>query len=274
MNNFEELYGLSQELFHEINHLIVALSPTGQLFITTQKCGQSYLRSFCKTSHFEITLCNQVAKTNDKKNYLIYKNYYFSPFDEMDISHEEMFNELGVSNITELLNKKCKIIIRHPFDRFISALFFLGKVQVMDRLKKSYYNGYPPDAEIDKISTNQVKNWIDEYWQDVLINQSKFEFSDPHLRPWLSFVENIKGDNSEIILLSELSKNTEEDLKISNVLRGRDVIEYNATKKYYKDRNLDTQTSPYRKMLLLYKEIFINEYQSWINLTNGREENS
>lgn len=258
LNNFEENHrGIASTLFYDIHHFIVAVSPQGNMFFTTQKCGQSFLRSFCKTAHFEVCMLNDELKRDQEKKYLIHKNYLFKPFDEVDVSHLEIFEEAGVSSITELLQFPSKIIIRHPWERFISGLLFLGKQGIKDNL------------DIESVSLEEYNKHIDEYWDEVLRNPDGFQFTDPHLRPWLSFIEDIKTNKSKVILLDDLSKETEEDRKSYS----GGALQYNSTKKL-QDRKLDKHGLPYLNLAILYKEIFINEYKSWINLTNGRGQNS
>ena len=117
------IIGLTRTLFENSYQMIVCVLPNEDVYITTQKIGQSYLRSIGETSHFEVEVRCPHLKSDQHEDYLSTDLFYFSPFDEQDTPHKQLFERMGIETISELFTKKKPyVIIRHPWERFVSGI--------------------------------------------------------------------------------------------------------------------------------------------------------
>lgn len=248
---------LTRDLFSDSYQLIIGVTDIGEIFITTLKCGQTYIRQFSKVCHFQV---ETRAKGTDQH---LVPNCYndmfnFIPFDEIGISHKELFELIGVDSIQQIFEKKLNIVIRHPFDRFVS-----GVSEVAISLIGDSFGG----SDLHELSQEST--------QKLVYNNLKLQTkADPdvilqniHLNPWLGLVNNIMTDNSNIVILENLTEFTKNYKKLTKESQ-------NSKKFIYKDFDMGSASNPYRILLEKYRHILINEYQLWKKLTSGREENS
>lgn len=211
----------NQQIYLEYSHhLVVAWNESGDIILSTLKGGQTYLRQFYKTSHFEVEI-RGTGPYNHVQSELVTDDYYFYPFDENHRPYKEMFSDLGISHISDLWkHKKHKIVIRNPLNRFYSGL-----TEVADSLitlpSEDRKHAWVLPIVFNEIGEHHIGKTLQktgEFRPDMISNQSYSDLlsmilknvdrevilENEHLLPWLHFVERIVTDNSELIELSEL----------------------------------------------------------------------
>lgn len=264
---------LTRKIFQSSYQLIVCVVPNGDVYLTTQKIGQSYLRSIGKTSHFEVEIRCPHLKSDQHIDYLTTDIYNFSPFDDMDTPHRELFHLMGIEKISELFTKKTPyVVIRHPWERFVSGITEIATVMIQGLLSRDD-SRWALAHDIEDIDNNKTfQNWPVQN-QTKILNRflsntdPQMLLNDIHLSPWLSFVDSIPEKDRRIILLNELSEKTKEFTDNMNII-------YNSKNKIYKDRNFGDTEDIYNVILNEYRNVFTNEYRIWQKLLHGREENS
>lgn len=266
---------LTRSIFESSYQMIVCVLPNEDVYITTQKIGQSYLRSIGETSHFEVEVRCPHLKPDQHEDYLSTDLFYFSPFDDMDTPHKQLFERMGIETISELFTKKKPyVVIRHPWERFVSGITEVAMVTIQGLLSRDDTR-WALSNEINDIDNNKTfynwpselrKNVIDKYLKnvdlDVILN-------DIHLSPWLAFVDTIPEEERRIVLLSELTEKTKEF-----IVDRPNPPTYNSKKDIYNSRNFGDGNDIYNVILEKYRNVFVTEYKIWQKLLHGREKNS
>ena len=225
------------------------------VFITTQKCGQTFIGTHLDGVHFEV----MNHKKGNRPTYQL-GDKILHEFTEAGSSFKELFN---CETVEEVLNtKQCYFVIRNPKKRFFSGVAQI----IIQRFKETEdasdiwdfkkYN--EPEVEVIKhMKSDEGQDWL----RKELSKLSLSDLDDEHIYPIFDFyTKYLWRPHHKTINLSDLSSWFEgvEPKRWNPYL-------INDKSEIYKKWILDSE-HPIHRLLLEYDDIYNKEVIAWENL--------